>query len=284
MLSGTEKHNINMISPFNGQMYLDLLGSDVPYSLEITLSNELEALDPESGMLETELPDCGWKFYKWNFGEDINLAEITLSIPDNLAGLYVFGSDYLPFAMPDPAETTRFFVRKYEMTESLLLGLYIGECEQNSGEKLTLSVTGTTSEPEKWTHGTKKDPVEISAGMAYQGFFDTNSDFYENFFEFTAEKDGTLYILTYPDRETTAFDIDTVVTLLQNDPDSSSPFEVDTSDDMITTLHFNKYSFITRQVKKGEKYTIKITPFMSESSNIEAMNLKGYYILDLYLK
>lgn len=284
MLSGTEKHNINMISPFNGQMYLDLLGSDVPYSLEITRSNELEALDPESGMLETELPDCGWKFYKWNFGEDINLAEITLSIPDNLAGLYVFGSDYLPFAMPDPAETTRFFVRKYEMTESLLLGLYIGECEQNSGEKLTLSVTGTTSEPEKWTHGTKKDPVEISAGMAYQGFFDTNSDFYENFFEFTAEKDGTLYILTYPDRETTAFDIDTVVTLLQNDPDSSSPFEVDTSDDMITTLHFNKYSFITRQVKKGEKYTIKITPFMSESSNIEAMNLKGYYILDLYLK
>jgi len=56
------------------------------------------------------------------------------------------------------------------------------------------------------------------------------------------------------------------------------------SDDMISTLHFNKYSFIAHEVKTGETYTIKITPFMSESSNISAMNIKGYYILDLYLK
>ena len=59
---------------------------------------------------------------------------------------------------------------------------------------------------------------------------------------------------------------------------------VSSSDDMIPTLHFNKYSFIAREVKAGETYTVKIMPFMSESSNISAMNLKGYYILDLYLK
>ena len=278
MLGGTETHNINMISPFNGQIYLDLWGNDVPYSFEITKSSELETFDSNEGELEIELPDCGWKFYKWHFDENADFAEITLSIPENLAGLYVFGSDYLPFAMPEAAETTRFFVRKYEMTENLIFGLYIGECEQNSGEKLKLSVTQTNSGPEKWTRGTDKTPLQIKANGAYQGFFDTDQEFYENLFEFTAGKDGTVYILTYPDRETTDFDIDTVMTLLHDGT------EIATSDDMIPTLHFNQYSFISAQVKKDEKYTIKINPFMSESSNISMMNLKGYYILDLYLK
>ncbi len=278
MLSGFETHNINMLAPFNGDIYLDLLGSDVPYSLEISRESEIETLDSSLGGIETELPDCGWKFYKWSFDENSDLAEITLSIPENLAGLYIFGSDYLPYAMPEPAGTTRFFVRKYEKTGNLIFGIFIGTCEQNSGEKLTLSVTETTSGPEKWSHGTDKTPVKIQTDGAYQGYFDTNSSFYENFFEFTAEKDGTAYIMTSPDRGSTAFDIDTVMTLMRGEETIVS------SDDMIPSLHFNKYSFIAQKVKAGETYTLKITPFMSESSNISAMNLKGYYILDLYLK
>ena len=278
VLSGDETHTVNMLSPFNGEIYLDLWGNDIPYFFEISKTNETETFDSAEGILETELPDCGWKFYKWNFNEDADLAEITLSVPGNLAGLYIFGSNYLPFAIPDPEETARFFVRKYEITENLIFGLYIGECEQNSGEKLTLSVAETTSEPEKWTRGTDKTPVKIAANGAYQGFFDTDSSFYENFFEFTAENDGTVYISTAPDRASTAFDIDTVMTLMHGEEILAS------SDDMIQTIHFNKYSFISHEVKAKETYTLKITPFMSESSNIDAMNLKGYYILDLYLK
>ena len=278
MLSGMETHNINMISPFSGQMYLDLIGNDVPYSLEITKSCELETFDSKEGALETELPDCGWKFYKWSFDQSSNLAEITLSIPENTAGLYVFDRDYLPYVISEAAGTARFFVRKYEKTENLIFGLYIGNCEQNSGEKLTLSVNETTSEPEKWTQGTDKTPVKISAGKAYQGYFDTNSSFYENFFEFTAEKDGTAYITTSPDRESTVFDIDTVMTLIQDNNETA------VFDDMIPSIRFNKYSFAVLEVKKGTKYTVKVAPFMSESSNISAMNIKGSYILDLYLK
>ena len=278
MLSGTETHNINMLSPFNGDIYLDLLGRDVPYSLEISRENEIETFDSSAGDLEIELPDCGWKFFKWIADKEKNLAETTLSVPGNLAGLYIFDSDLMPFAMPDPAETVRFFSRKYEKTENLIFGLYINECEQNSGQKLHLSIEESVSVPEKWTHGTGKTPVKITTDTAYFGYFDTGSDFYENFFEFTAERDGTVYISTSPDRESTVFDIDTVMTLLHDGT------ETVTSDDMISTLHFNKYSFITHEVKAGETYTIKITPFMSESSNISAMNINGYYILDLYLK
>ena len=278
MLRSVETHNINMLAPFNGQIYLDLRGNDVPYALEISKNNDLETFDSGEGSLETELPDCGWKFYKWKFSEENDFAELTLSIPENLAGLYVFDNDYLPYAIPDTAETTRFFVRKYEKTENLVFGLFIGKCEQNSGKKLTLSVTESVNQPEKWTHGTDKTPVEISAGKAYLGYFDTNSDFYENFFEWTAEKDGTAYILTFPDRDSTGFDIDTVMTLMKDG------VEVASSDDMIETINFNNYSFISYKVKKDEKYTIKITPFMSESSNVSAMNIKGSYILDLYLK
>lgn len=278
MLSGIETHNISMLAPFNGDLYLDLLGSDVPYSLEISRENEIETFDSSAGKLEIELPDCGWKFFKWIADKEKNLAEITLSVPENLAGLYIFDKDLMPFAMPDPAETVRFFSRKYELTEALVFGLFINECEQNSGEKLTLSIEESKSIPEKWSHGTDKTPVRISTDKAYFGHFDTDSDFYENTFEFTAERDGTVYISTSPDRESTAFDIDTVMTLMRGDETIAS------SDDMISTLHFNKYSFITGKVKAGETYSIKITPFMSESSNISAMNIKGYYILDLYLK
>lgn len=278
MLSGIETHNINMLSPFNGELYLDLLGNDVPYNIEISRNNEIETFDSYAGELETELPDCGWKFFRWNADKEKNLAEITLSIPENLAGLYIFDSSLMPSATPDPAETVRFFSRKYELTESLVFGISIGNCEQNSGEKLRLSIEESISKPEKWTHGTDKNPVKIKTDSAYFGYFDTDSDFYENTFEFTAERDGTVYISTSPDRGSTAFDIDTVMTLLHNG------VEIATSDDMIPTIHFNKYSFITHKVKKEETYTVKITPFMSESSNISAMNLKGYYILDLYLK
>ena len=278
MLSGAETHNINMLSPFNGEIYLDLLGNDIPYSLEISRDKEIETFDSSAGDLEIELPDCGWKFFKWNADKEKNLAEITLSVPGNLAGLYIFNRDLIPFAMPDPAETVRFFSRKYEKTEDLIFGLYINECEQNSGEKLTLSIEESVSEPEKWSHGTDKNPVKIKTGAAYLGYFDTDSDFYENTFEFTAERNGTVYISTSPDRESTSFDIDTVMTLLHNG------VEIITSDDMIDSIHFNKYSFIAQKVKAEETYTVKITPFMSESSNISAMNLKGYYILDLYLK
>ena len=273
MLSGIETHNINMLAPFNGDIYLDLLGSDVPYSLEISRETKIETFDSSAGKLEIELPDCGLKFFKWIADKEKNLAEITLSVPENLAGLYIFDRDLLPFAMPDPAETVRFFSRKYELTETLVFGLFINECEQNSGEKLTLSIEESISKPEKWSHGTDKNPVKISTDKAYFGYFDTDSDFYENTFEFTAERDGTVYISTSPDRESTSFDIDTVMTLLHDG------VEIGTSDDMISTLHFNKYSFITRKVKAGETYSIKIAPFMSESSNISAMNIKGYYIL-----
>ncbi|MBO4699230.1 hypothetical protein J5690_06430 [bacterium] len=278
MLSGLETHTMNMMSPFNGRIYLDLFGSDIPYSIEITKENKIETLNSEENSFEFEFPECGWKFYKWKMADDANFAEITLNAPGNYAGLYVFDSGCLPFATPEPLETTRFFVRKYEKTEHLVLGFYIGNCEQNSGEKLTFSVVETTSEPEKWSHGTDKNPVKISAGKAYQGYFDTDSDFYENIFEFTAESDGTAYILTNPDPEFTDFHIDTVVTLMKDGG------IIEISDDLMTAVHFNKYSFIAHEVKAGETYTIKITPFMSESSNISAMNIKGSYILDLYIR
>jgi hypothetical protein len=277
MLSGLETHNINMISPFNGQFYIDLLGKDVPYTLEISKDNKLETFDSAEGELETELPDCGWKFFRWNANQESNVAEITLSIPDNSAGLYIFDRDLLPFAMPDTAETVRFFSRKYDKTETLVFAIYIGECEQNSGEKLKFSISEFNNKPEKWTHGIDQTPVKISTGKAYSGYFDTDSNFYENTFEFTPEKDGTVYISTSPDRESTSFDIDTVLTLLHGNA------VLETSDDMIPSIHFNKYSSIIRKVKAGETYTIKVSPFMSESSNISAMNIQGYYILDIYV-
>jgi len=62
------------------------------------------------------------------------------------------------------------------------------------------------------------------------------------------------------------------------------PHFVIENDEMIEFLKFNRYSRLTWDVKKGEKYTVKVRPYMTESSNVEAMNITGNYILDIRIK
>ena len=277
-LSGIETNNINMIAPFNGSLYLDLSGTDLRYNLEITKEKIEEALEFESPEKEIELHECGWKFYRWNMKPESNFAEITLKSPGNSAGLYVFDRDFLPYAFPEPLETTKFFVRKYERTDSLLLAFYLGNCDVNSEEKLILSISESLSETEKTEYNVENAVQKVMLNTSFTGFFNTDNNLYENNFEFTASEDGTVYIMTSPYRQATDFDIDTVVSLTHGNKILAQ------SDDMISVIHFNKYSFISQSVKAGETYTFKVTPFMSESSNIEAMNIIGFYTIDLIFR
>jgi hypothetical protein len=75
-----------------------------------------------------------------------------------------------------------------------------------------------------------------------------------------------------------SYNIDTVIYLFKGD------YLVDENDEMIDFMKFNRYSRLTWDVKKGEKYTVKVRPYMTESSNIEAMNVIGNYILDIRIK
>ena len=277
-LSGMETNIINMVMPFSGSLYFDLVGRGVGYSLDIKRGGEIPVLEFDgSGNAETEAgsADCGWRFFRCVLPDAAERYEITLGSSENGAvGMHVFDSSLLPYAYLGPAGSVKFFARRSGRTESLLLGIYINRCEKNSGETLNLSVRASESEIRDWTQDTDKTPVRAVVGGSYRGFFDTNRDFYENFFEIEIEKDGILYAETSRDPGN-PFDINTVLTLFQDGA------VVAESDDMIETISFNKYSYVSKSVKKGEKYLLKVTPFMSESSNISAMNIVGSYILDI---
>lgn len=277
-LSGMETNVINMVMPFSGSLYFDLVGRGIGYTLDIKRGEKIPHLEFDgsgSAKVMAESDDCGWRFFKCEFPDTAERYEITLgSSGAGEVGMHVFDSSLLPFAYIEPAGSIKFFARRSGSTESLLLGIYINRCEKNSGDTMDLSVRASESEIRDWTQDTDKTPVKVSASGSYRGFFDTNRDFYENFFEIEIENDGFLYAETMRDPQN-PFDINTVLTLYLDD------VVVAQSDDMIERIGFNRYSYISKSVKKGEKYLIKVTPFMSESSNISAMNITGSYILDI---
>lgn len=280
MLSGVETHHVNMMMPFTGTAYFLLSGKKTDYELSVANIDEIETLFELNGSVSRiiETPDCRWAFYKWNMPENGELFEIRLTGSPYFAGIHVFSKDLLPYAFVEPVEFNRIFIHRYEKTESLILGFYLNNCEQQSNDNMKLRIAGQPAELIEWNNGFSSDPVKTSGTGSYSGFFDTDNYFVENNFEIEIEEDGMLYLSTAPHRMKTAFDIDTVVTLFKDGE------QVADNDDMIDFLNYNKYSRLSMAVKKGEKYTVRIKPFMTESSHIPSMNIIGYYILDIIIK
>ena len=280
-LSGNETHRMNMMMPFSGTVYLLLEGKDISYSInkivkhsdiaELKLFNETvyEIIEPG---------ECEWQFFKWNMPEKLNFFEISLESLTNKGGIHIFNNDHKPHLFLEPSEENRFFFHRYDKTESLFFGIYFENCEPDSAETMKFKITDTYQNFTEWEDSNLQHAVEFMENGSYQGFFDTDALFYENFFEIEVPFDGTLYLSTAPFRETTSFDIDTVITLYQG----KEP--VAQNDDAISFINFNKYSYLKHRVKKGEKYLVKVTPFMSESSHIPSMKITGHYILDIIIK
>ncbi|HNW83185.1 MAG TPA: hypothetical protein PKG52_09875 [bacterium] len=278
-LSGSETHHINMMMPFTGTAYLLLSGKDENYEFTVSQPEEIETLLQFNGLVhkKIDMPDCRWAFYKWNMPESGELFEVRLVGVSSESGIHVFSEDMLPYAFVEPAGVNRVFIRRYEKTETLYLGLYFGNCEQLSGETMDLRIVEENSAVTEWTNGVSTEPVKVEPG-SYSGYFNTDDLFVENNFEVTIPYDGTLYLSTSPDRNTTSFDIDTVITVFKDS------VQIAENDDMIDFLNYNKYSRLAIEVKKGENYTVRVKPFMTESSNIPSMNIKGNYILDIIIK
>ncbi len=277
-LKGLETHYVNMLMPFTGTAYLNLTGKDENYSFSVSDAGEPEVLvqfnDTVHKMIE--MPDCRWAFYEWNMPDNGDLFEIEVS-GDVPAGIHIFSSDLLPYAFIDPAGVSRAFIRRYEKTQTIYLGIYQGECEQDSGSVTHLRTSPVHTDIREWSGGLSPDPVKAGQG-SYSGHFDTDNYFVENNFEIMIENDGTMYVSTSPDRRNTDFNIDTVIRVFRKEELMAE------NDDMIDILNYNKYSRTVLDVKKGEKYIIQVKPFMTESSHIPSMNITGNYILDIIIK
>lgn len=277
-LEGIETHYVNMMMPFTGTAYLNLAGRDENYKFSVSDSGKPEILAGSDGIVQTmvETPDCKWAFYQWNMPENGDLFEVNVSEGEP-AGIHIFSSDFLPYSFIEPSEKSISFIRRYEKTETLYLGIYQGECEQNSGKKIDLRINPVQQKINEWSGGLSPEPVKIGQG-SYSGHFDTDNLFVENNFEINIENDGTLFISTSPDRRNTDFNIDTVIKVFKAEE------LVAENDDMIDFLNYNKYSRAVLNVEKGEKYIIQVKPFMTESSHIPSMNITGNYILDIIIK
>ena len=278
-LSGTETHHVNMMMPFTGTAYFMLSGKDENYEFTVLEPEKIERLLSLNGVVQKKMdsPDCSWVFYKWTMPAEGDLFEVKLDALSSQAGIHVFSEDMLPYAFVEPAGLNRIFIRRYEKTGTLYFGFYLGSCEQLSDNSMNLRIAEERSLVIEWNNGLSIDPVKVTPG-SYSGYFDTDNYFVENNFEIDIQEDGVLYVSTSPHRETTSFNIDTVVTVFRDG------VQVAENDDMIVFLNYNKYSRLAIDVKKGEKYTVMVKPFMTESSHIPSMNITGNYILDIIIK
>lgn len=279
-LSANENHQLNMLMPFTGSAYLKLEGDNLEYEFSVNEGEEIETLaNVEGKVLKTiESKDCSWGFFKWNMPEEDNVFEIMALGKSNTAGFHIFDSELLPYAFIEPDDLTRFFIRRSDKTESLTLGLYYKNCDQNSENSMALRIAPVEENFHEWENGYSDDPVIYDGDGSYQGFIDTDNYFIENSFDIIAPKNGTLYLATAPDKTLMDYNIDTVIYLYKGS------YLIDKNDEMIDFLRFNRYSKLSRDVEKGEKYTVKVRPYMTESSNIQAMNVIGNYILDIRIK
>jgi hypothetical protein len=269
-----------MVMPFTGSAYMMLGGDDLEYEFSVSEGKEIETLiDIDGKVLETvESQDCSWNFFKWNMPQEGNVFEILALGKTSPAGFHIFNSELLPYAFIEPDENTYFFMRRSDKTESLTLGLYYKNCDQSSENTMALRISPIEENFHKWENGFSSEPVIYDGDGSYQGFIDTDNYFIENSFDIVAPKDGKLYLTTSSDGSLMSYNIDTVIYLFKGD------YLVDENDEMIDFMKFNRYSRLTWDVKKGEKYTVKVRPYMTESSNIEAMNVIGNYILDIRIK
>lgn len=280
MLSGDETHRVNMLMPFSGNAYLILEGTDVPYSIDVSVQDSVESiLTFEGRVLETvDTPDCGWRFFEWTMPNMYDFFEISLESSEGKAGMHIFDSRYRPHIFLEPNETNRFFVHRYENTGRLFFGMYFDECEQESDNTMELKILKRKENFFEWDDSGRIFSIKYAGNGSYQGFFNTDELFVENLFDIEIEEDGTLFLQTGPSRDTTAFDIDTVITLFKGYE------KVDENDDAISFINYNKYSYLRHSVKKGEHYTVQVMPFMTESSHVPSMNIIGNYILDIIIK
>jgi len=279
-LSSKENHHLNMIMPFTGSAYMMLEGDDLEYEFDVNESDNVEPLiNFNDKVLKTiETTDCRWDFFDWNMPESGSVFEIDVIGKTSPAGFHVFSSDLLPYAYIEPDENSRFYLHRTPKLEHATFGFYYNNCDQNSNNSMTLRINPVAENFHKWTNGYSDDPVIYDGDGVYQGFIDTDNYYIENSFDIVAPKDGTLYLTTGPGGNLLEYNIDTVIYLYKG------PHFVIENDEMIEFLKFNRFSRLTWDVKKGEKYTVKVRPYMTESSNVEAMNIIGNYILDIRIK
>lgn len=279
-LSQKETHYLNMFMPFSGSAYFLIEGNSLDYEFNVTAKEEIDELAVYDEVVSTVLTtkDCSWDFFRWTMPDEANVYEVNARGQTSQAGFHVFTADYLPYVFVEPDDNTRFFVHRYSKTEELTLGFYYKNCDQNSENSMALRIFPVEENYHKWNNGFKNDPVFFDGDGVYQGFIDTDNYFVENSFSIEIPRDGTMYLTTAPDINDEEYKIDTVISLYKG-----SNLVTD-NDEMIDFMKFNRFSRLAWPVKKGEKYTVKVRPFMTESSNIEAMNITGNYILDIRIK
>ena len=272
-----ERHIINTYMPFTGTLYYELQGRDTSYSFDISTSPVEETL-PASGSVEVLTDKCQTHFFNYEFPQDAEKVKISAKIDGEEIdpGIYIFGSNSLPFIYLEPEENNYFYMLDRVLSGSIVIGLFSNECSPDDEKTITVTTEEIPLTIEE-TDFVKYTQVAVEEGKSYLGYFETDIELIKNTFIYKAEQDGTLYLSTseYPDNE--SHPVDTVLSVFRED------YLIDSNDDMIEMLQYNPYSFVRINVTEGKEYRIEVMPFMSESSHTPSMNIKANYILDINL-
>ncbi|MCK5807347.1 hypothetical protein KAH37_00025 [bacterium] len=279
---GDTSYRLKTFTPFTrGITYLKLQGKDNNYTISTTTTPV--SIEREGAFEETFDSDkCSGVVIKWDAPDSPYKAHfISSASGENLAGLYIFADDGSPYTrLDDPnllsADITLF---KLHTGKSWYIMLFPLTCADPDNVALSLSVVIDKPEQIDIPFTVDKNETEAEVNQTYRGFIDSDNYLIENLYHFTVTNDGILTILTAPDFAEGEENLNTVIRLYDEKGE-----KVDENDNTIYNLWYNRYSQLILKVKKGEKYTLSVKPFMDDSSHIPSLNISTHYILDMKLR
>ncbi len=270
-----EQYAVNLYMPFRGTLYFMLQGINLPYKFKFKKYKLKENVF--SGENIFQLERCKTKFVKFQYPFDVDKLKISVSDVNKKtdAGIYVY-ADEKPYILLDPVEKNTFYLLKNSISKNMVFGVFLNECEQNEDARVNLKIKKVDFNLIDLKIKSS-DAKTVEAGNSYLGYFSSKLKLVKNRFEIVPKKDGILLVTTNP--LTSEEYLDTVLFLYDENNELLTK-----NDDMLNVLNSNRFSFLRFNVKKGKKYIIEATPFMDESSDIEAMNMEINYILDINIE
>lgn len=278
---GNQSYRLKTFSPFSrGINYLRLHGKNNPY--DITIDINPITIKRSGEINETFSADlCSGIVMEWTAPLTPYAAHISVeSSHDTLAELHIFaddGSPYTRLAQNEiPPDITLF--QPLEPGRLWYFMAFPETCDSPEEQTLTISLALSDPQPITIPFTQENNETDAVVNQTYRGFIDSNSYLVENLYNIIIPEDGVLTMVTAPDFMEEAENINTVLRIFDEDGE-----EIEENDNAIYNLWYNRYSQIILEVKKDEKYTVSVKPFMDDSSHIPSLNISTHYILDMKL-
>ncbi len=264
--------DMDIVLPQNGIIFISLAGKGASYKIRPSSDFPSDTMADE-GNFSVSTENCASAFVLYSKRKNDLKSLVRLTSDNNSAVLNVYEKDGTPIATGVSAGSLFSIISESDKT--VILEGISTSCDETATNEF--SFRSETSSPVIVDWLTNRDKTVIEEGTLYKGFLDSSAAVLKNEFNFTAEREGFIHIQTHRWDELSPFPMDTFLEIRKSSGES-----IVSNDDMDSIFRKNKYSSVGFDAKKGESYTVIVSPYMVEGvSDPTLMNIYANYILDI---